>query len=488
MLIFEKKPRWLWLLALAVLAGCGGSETSRSRPNVLLYLVDTLRADRLGCYGYPRPTSPRLDALAAESILFENALASSSWTRSSVASLLTGRTPAGHGVFERDQALAAQAETLAEVLGRAGYATAALMTNPNLGRPFGFAQGFETFTYLEEPAPSRALHPAASAVHQAALAWLDGRSDPRPFFLYLHTMEPHAPYTPSAAAARELAPGLREHPLDEAARAALRTAHQRSGGKPGGEVFELGSMTWLKGLHRGVIAPDPSMVEDLSALYDAELRDADRQLGELLDELQSRGHETDTLVVFVSDHGEEFHDHGGWEHGRTLYQEQLRVPWILRFPDPDLPRGLRLKNPVGLVDLLPTLADFLGLSLPAGVSGISLMPLIRDQRAEPEPTREIYTHLDLDGRKAESLIFGAWKLLCDPKSEGCRLFDLAADPHERVDVAAEHPQVVADLRARLGRARRPPHPLAAAPPDVDPEQLEHWRALREQLRALGYVE
>lgn len=431
------------------------------RPNVLVYLVDTLRADHLGCYGHERNTSPRLDAFAADAVVFDDAFAQSSWTRSSVASLFTGRQPPSHGVHGRSEALAEDAVTLAEVLRDAGYATAAFVTNGNASRAFGFAQGFDVFELLGQDPATAALHTLSDDVRRAVSAWLDRRPAGRPFFVYAHTMEPHAPYAPPPLALRRLGVRPAERPRDGAGAAA----------RP-----ELGSIAWFQGLQKGVVDADPETTASLAALYDAEIFFNDLHFGALLDDLSRRGLADETVVVFLSDHGEELRDHGGWQHGTTLYQEQVRVPLIVRFPD--LPRGVRLPGPARQIDVLPTLADYLGLPLPEGVEGVSLLPEIRGRGGA---ARAVYSQLDLDGRFAESLVDGRFKILCaDRRGTGCRLFDLAADPRERRDLAPGRPLLAGYLEQRLRAVRRHRGGLTAVAVEVD-------GALAEHLRALGYL-
>ncbi|MCP4660174.1 MAG: sulfatase, partial [bacterium] len=298
------------------------------RPHVIIYLVDTLRADHLGCYGYRKPISPRIDAFAADAVLFEQAMAQSSWTRTAVASLFTGRVPTAHGVRGRRDALAPDAVTLAEILSDAGYDTAAFVTNGNVGAACGLAQGFATFELLGER-DTKALHSLSDEVNGAVFSWLDrGPRRERPFFLYLHTMDPHAPYAPPEVAARRFAANVRQPELDAETVAALEATRQPTSRRWGSRASQarLGSVTWMQALDAGRLSVDRSMTEDLTALYDAEIFFNDHHFGALLDRLRATGLYESSVVIFLSDHGEEFFDHRGWGHGRTLYQEQLRVP------------------------------------------------------------------------------------------------------------------------------------------------------------------
>ncbi len=280
------------------------SSSGAAAPNVLIYMIDTLRADRLGVYGYDQPTSPNLDALAKDSIVFRHALAQSSWTRPSVASVFTGLHPRSHGVNDRTDALSPTATTLAAVLGSAGYQTAAVVTNGNVSAPFGFHLGFEAFVYLGE-GTGREIHAQSDVVNDRVFAWLEGRDADRPFFLYVHTSDPHDPYAPRAPFRDRFMPSPRFPD-----RIAIRSMHERP----------------LEAQQ----APD--VARELGALYDAEIAFNDHHLGRLLDHLKAENLYDSTIVLVVSDHGEEFYEHEYWGHGITLYEEQLRVPFVLKLP------------------------------------------------------------------------------------------------------------------------------------------------------------
>jgi len=287
----------------AMLAACGAGPTDGTseprRPNIVLYVVDTVRADRLGVYGYEKPTSPRLDAFAAGAVLFENAYAQSSWTRPAVASLFTGLLPPAHRTVGRRSVLPEDALTLAEILAANGYEGMGLVRNPNVSRTFGFAQGFARFRSEDRERDETML--------DRVRPWLDGRQNAEgPFFLFLHAIDPHGPYDP--------APEFEE--MFEA----------------GGAPEHYRTVRYLLRLNRGEVEPEPGTAEALSRLYDAEVAQNDRAFGELLDELGARGMDEDTAVIYVSDHGEEFQEHGRWEHGLSLYEEVLRIPLVMRLP------------------------------------------------------------------------------------------------------------------------------------------------------------
>ena len=461
-------------------AGVKGREIEvpemKAGTDIIVYLVDTLRADHLGAYGYPGDTSPAIDAFAEEAVLFENGQAQSSWTRATVASILTGRTPGTHGVLRRDDALAEEAQTLAESLRAAGYATAAFVTNGNGGAAFGFGQGFDVFELLHQK-KNRTVHASAEDVRRAAFTWLDTIPPEQPVFLYLHVTEPHAPYAPPADLAPaegrdEIADRLLAGMSPEARRA-LDNIQQQIEGRFGKATarFEIGSIAWMNGLGGGLLPADPEHTAELVALYDAEIRAVDRAFGQFLEDLATAGRMDGSLIAFLADHGEEFFDHGGWEHGHTLYAEQLHVPFILRFPGG--PRGLRVPEGGRQIDLLPTALEAAGLEVPEGVEGTNLAEQLH---GVSPPSLAL---MDLDGRRGESLVAGRYKLLCTEGS--CRLFDLVEDPGEHHDLTRERPVVAAYLERRLRQLTHAGAGLQAVEAEVDEE-------LAKQLRALGYLD
>ncbi len=417
-----------------------------ARPNVVIFLVDTLRADRLGVYGYDKPTSPALDAFADGAVVFENAWAESAWTRPSVASMFTGLLPTSHRAVDRDSMLPEQAATLAEILTAYGWESFGLTRNENAGRSFGFAQGFSEFRNVrsqdDEPLVDRAL------------AWLDDRSKERPFFVHIHTVGPHAPYDPPL----ELAEAFR---ADEAPERYRR-------------------LRYIQRLDGGLEEPEARTAELLSRLYDAEVAENDRLFGRLLAELEARRLLEDTVVIFVSDHGEEFGEHERWGHGNALYEESLRIPFVIRLPGV-APR--RIDGPAQLVDLAPTLLGYLGIEAPPSDGRDLLLA-----ESAGDGRRDVWAHLDLDGRRSAALIRGRYKLVLPQTrsagGSGPMLFDLEADPEELANLALELPRVTERMLELLdeGGFIGEVEPIAELPEDeLDPE-------LRRQLEALGYLD
>ncbi|MEN8163832.1 MAG: sulfatase, partial [Acidobacteriota bacterium] len=338
------------------------------RPNVIIYLVDALRADRLGCYGYQRPTSPRLDGFAAEGILFTNAIAQSSWTKASVASIFTGVWPPAHGANGPEDILPEGLPTLTERLAEAGYQTAAVIANAYVNRPFGFARGFDHFTFLPDGEGS------SEAINDSIVQWLDQNPE-EPFFLYVHTIDPHAPY---------------EAPEPFQSRFAADVTDTA-----------VGQVETVRGLVRGTVEPTPELARDLNNLYDAEVAHNDAGFGSFLDTLTARGLYENTVILFVSDHGEAFGEHGTWTHGIDLYSEVLHVPLVLRLPGGRL-GGRRVDRVAQHIDILPTVLRLTGVEDTTPGRGHYLL----DSSAGP---RTATSYLNYWGRHGASVVTNDWK-------------------------------------------------------------------------------
>jgi len=422
--------------------------------NVLLYVIDTLRADHLGAYGYTRNTSPEIDRMAATGITFLRAHANAPWTRPSVASILTGLDPSIHGTNKRRDILPAEVTTLAETLRASGYQTAGIITNGNISRSFGFAQGFEVYEHLKEDMARPGVHVPAEELNRRALEWLDARDRTRPFFLYLHATDPHGPYTPSESFRRRFASDVAD-PM-------------------------AGRYPFLGQLSQGEIKGTQALRNDLVDLYDAEIAYVDQQFGRLLRQLDQRGLRDNLLIVLTADHGEEFLDHGGWEHGKSVFAEMLNVPLVFRLPGAAL-SGTRSEQPAALVDVVPTLLGRLGLASPAGLSGRDLFAPGPHDRA-----RAVHALLDVDHRHAEAIESHGLKLIRYRSRELQRwreaeLFDHATDPSEQTNLVRKRPVAVGFLRQEL-RALK----LAAAP-GMTGGKAEIQPELERTLRALGYL-
>jgi arylsulfatase A-like enzyme len=421
----------------------------------VLVVVDTLRADHLGVYGYGRPTSPALDRRAAEAAIFERAWATSPWTLPSFGSLYTGQIPSRHsaGLLLQDSgersfaALDESAPSIGEILEERGFATAAVVNNPFLHPAFGLGRGFETWDYVFG---NYAAYPRASQIVYWGLRWLDAR-DERPFLLVLHIFDPHLSYDPPPQVRGRFTSGY-------AGRLALPLA--------GFGKLNAGWKPRLEADRRFV-----------TGAYDEEILFVDRQLARLFDGLEQRGLLDETLVVLTSDHGEEFFEHDGFEHGHTMFQELLRVP--LLFWGPGV-RPRRIETPVSLVDVLPTLLDALGLEPVPDLTGRSLWGLLGGGSDPVE--RALVAEGTLHGPDRKALVRWPWKLVVTA-GQPARLYDLAADAGERHDLSQQAPErLVALLEELETRTREASRGRVAR----SPEQLDE--EIRAQLRELGYLE
>ena len=460
-----------WSLVLCLAVGCDALPwlQERSPPptpaGVVLILIDTLRADHVGAYGSPLGLTPVLDDIAARGVVFDQAVAPSSWTRSTVASLFTSRYPSSIGVLGREDAIAPSLVTLAEILRSEGrFETLGVTTNANAGPAFGFAQGFDRF---EVPALTRS-YPGDYAIHVAegvtrtALRLLDERAEDRPFLLFLHYVDPHDPYLPH--------PELIEAP------------------EPPGR-FD-GSRRELAALDRAAPAEVTEMDRArIRHLYAGEVRYCDLWVGELIRGLEERGLRDRVLLIVTADHGEGLWDHGLRAHGRDLYEEQVRVPLIV---DPPVgqwgDQPLRMTTPVSLLDIAPTILAAYGIPPPMDYRGADLTPLLRGERRPPR-LRSVYAELDLDGRDLDALRLGDHKLIRDrrPAAAGrLELYDLGEDPGERSDLASQGSALLAPLAGALeGIAREV---LAEAETVERVTVSEPDDETTAALRALGYLD
>jgi arylsulfatase A-like enzyme len=356
--------------------------------------------------------------------------------------------------------LADDALTLPEILREAGYRTAAFSTNWHVTEATGMAQGFDDFIFLPE-----AVH--SETVARRVVRWLGDRSGVgdragKPFFLYVHTLDPHAPYEPPADLRRRFAP---EAPPDAGSRAYLERIYAATGSERAAERAEL-------------MAPVPS-------LYDAEVAAADRGFGALLDALRTRGLYDDTVIVFLADHGEELGEHGHLGHGYDLYRETLHIPWIVRLPGGTRPGGRsRVAARIQQTDLLPTLLGTVGVPPPAGLPGIDVLS------GSPVPGRPAFSHLDYEGRRAMSVALGPWAAI-EPLSAAFgrwpELYATDRDPNELVDLGGWDPREpvrLGSLRTLIRRHLLGPDGARdgslAETTEIDP-------ATRRGLEALGYL-
>ena len=477
------------------------------RRNVVFLSIDTLRADRLGCYGAERATSPHLDAFARGAVVFEEAISAAPWTTPAHISLMTGLFPEAHGVlaYPNPGVLHPGVVTLAEILSAQGWSTAGFTEGGYAKGATGLDDGFETFPSWprdDEGFVSHELEPSRLAENtERALVWLRDHAD-EPFFLFFHTYEPHFEYRPPLEEIRSLAPDFdpdREAALLDAAVSAWNEGSALDARAKGVlyRHYLQGDLLARRVNRQKKLWPmltrfvesgwrrSSTFAEDLAyitLLYDAEIRATDRAIGVLLDALDRLGLAEDTIVVVTADHGEGLMDHDELQHGFHLYRELLHIPLLLRLPGQE---PARIAEPVRGVDVLPTVLDALGLPAPIAAQGTSLLPLLQ---GAAEPPRVAFAEglTVRDGERDLVMVRrGPWKLVRDVKRGRDFLFDLDADPRERRDVLTDaDPTLVEELRGELDRILATSRALAARYP-ASQGTLDD--AERRRLEALGYA-
>ncbi len=402
------------------------------RPNIVLIGVDTLRADHLSAFGYERPTSPHLEALAAEGIRFHRALSPAPWTLPSFTSALTSLYPSRHGAGRGGRGgwtrVHPDAVFLSEILYGEGYRTVGMVANHLISPKYGLEQGYEIYAH-----PYRGGFESV-AVEVPRIEEFLSRNGTAPFFLFWHIMDPHLPYdVPADIAARFLDP-------DYEGRFRKEVSFNYLVRRPGRRRYA----------HEG--HPEiPSELTDADRrrivdFYDAEVAEVDQAIGAVVASLKKNGLWENTIVAVLADHGEGLADHDHYHHGYTLYEDQIRVPLIVRFPDG--PRGEVHEAPVSTIDLVPTILARLGIEGPDDWQGVDrLDPARRDH-----PVFSEYATYDSSALKTVYLEGG--KYLHDPVFGKSALLRPAVDPAEKVDWANEDAALVARARAALDQFRR----------------------------------
>ncbi|HVO10235.1 MAG TPA: sulfatase [Vicinamibacteria bacterium] len=387
-------------------------------PLAIVYLVDTLRADHTGPYGYTRRTTPELDAFARDAVVFENAIAHASWTKPSVASILTSQLPARHRAVQLRDRLDPGVPTVARLLFARGFSTGAAIANSVIyDAGSGFDPGFEVFAGLHDRGDRRSKETGADVVVDSALQFLRGRRG-LPTFLYAHTMDPHVPYTPPPPFDQMFEP----HPTAEHPGRDPRTDYK-----------------------------EPLDRERMIAQYDGDIAFGDREFGRFLRELKKAGLYDGALIVFLADHGEEFRDHGRWLHGRSLFDELIRVPLVVKFPA-NRWAGRRIAQQVQGVDVVPTVLEALAQPVPGELAG---EPLQRALSGSAKP-RAAIAEISHRGFVAHGVRTDADKYVRRFSPEDDSLyFDLKADPREVDNRADANSQRVRTMEAQAQAAMSP---------------------------------
>ncbi len=415
------------------------------RPDILLIIVDTLRRENLGCYGYDRPTSPNVDRLAAASIRYDRAYSQAPWTTPSTAALLASRRPVALGIRGQKKRLDDDVLLLPEILQTHGYRTGAVLGNRIVGERWNFDQGYDVF--VEDHAVG---HKAVSSpgISDDGIRFIEENFSAGPSFLLLHYFDPHFNYVEQP-----------DHPF-----------------------YDTQYEGWIeqdvefKELRKGDL--DAQDRAYLVGIYDSEVAFTDQHVGRVLDKLEELGRFDDTLIIFTADHGEEFFDHGSISHAFTLFEEQVHVPLLIKWPRQT--QGTSSGRLIELTDVAPSVLHYLGVDIPPALIGQAIQT-----QQEPRPA---FSATWCKGVDRQSIVDGDYKLIWDAQAKlerkRLRLYNLAEDPDETMNLFEREPERAQELHAELMRnfeefTKR----AASSEPDMDltPDEIQ-------DLEALGYVQ
>ncbi len=472
--------------------GRAGEDPDAGTPprGVILLLADTLRADHLEVYGYTRPTAPELTRLASEGAVFEDCISQASWTKVSVASILTSLYPTSHGISRITDWLPGSGVTLAEVYRDAGYATLSLLSNPLPGRLSALHQGFEEVHERESLSlpPGQSTSKTARGYVDRLLPWLEAHRDV-PFFVFLHVLDPHTPY--------QTYPPYDKLWGDPAHRAEYNRQLQLVSEYVQDPARRFLGIPTREELEKAGIDAQKFVAYEID-LYDSSIRAMDAEIARLMEGLSSIGLEDDTLIAVISDHGEEFLEHGKLRHGQTLYGEMTNVPLII-WGSGRVPTAV-VSETVQSIDLMPTLLELSSLPLPEGIQGQSLVPLLQggasssewrrrpavSERATP-PTGPHLAGVEID---SFAVVADGWKLIHHPRRPGgwpeYELYDHRSDPLDLLDLAASKPEIVEQLARELESWHEQALAARLVAEETTPEGLSSEELQR--LRSLGYIQ
>lgn len=473
---------------------------------VILVSLDTVRADHLGLYGYPRFTSPVLDTLALEGVVFEDASSAAPWTLPAHASMLTGLYPLKHRVITMADALPDDIPTLASMLADEGYQTAAVVNSSWLTKQkYRVTRDFEKYLFIEEMPERRSPN---TWVTDQAIIWLQEAGD-QPIFLFVHYYDVHSDYA-SEPAYEKLFVGPYDGPADG-------TSWQLTASTLEEDYVEMCQRNYDPEKCRFGQFETPKIVDDtlerldfqpadlahIIDLYDAGVRQMDSELSRFFGLLRKGGFLDEALLIITADHGEEFLEHGRLEHFLPVNQELLRVPLVIR--GPGVPKNVRVGWPVSLIDLTPTVLGMVGVDPPVELEGRDLAPLWWEAASESPESLAARPSVQFENRFLygeasggvtyemmlgegifpvyRSIRQGRYKLIHESKRDVWQLFDLSSDPLEQRDVSAEHPEIARMLGEQLMRRSEEPGDVSGGSEnrvELDDEDIE-------RLRALGYV-
>ena len=419
---------------------CDGLDSARGS-NVILITLDALRAGHLGSYGYPRDTSPNIDKIASEGVLFTNAFSQSSWTIPSLASLLTSMYPGQHGAHHSVKGasgLSQNVPLVTDVLKNAGYETAAFLSSAYPLLELGFSRSFDLYG-TDAETNTRTIR-----------KWMRERRH-RKFFVWLHYFKPHIPYFPSY---RSDGLFVKEHVRE----------------------YRHIARYWEKEECNDRYVNTPEQARIRMAFYDECIRDSDDRVGEVMDELEQLHLVGKTLVIVSSDHGEEFFEHGGCDHGQTLYDEVIHVPLIMRHPAV-IGRGTVREAQVRIIDIAPTIIDMLELGGGEEFRGRSLLEHIRGEDRD----RPVFGGYLIHGERAVALRQNGFKFIYFPSTRIEEFYDLRIDSEERRNLLRTMDPRVKRFRQRIGKW------IDRTKTKYSPRAVEFDEETIKKLKSLGYV-
>lgn len=454
---------------LGILPACSREEVEDL--NVVLISLDTLRPDHAGCYGHERNTSPNIDRLAKKGFRFETAVSAAPWTLPAQMSLFTSLAPSVHQVYSLYSQLSSDTETLAEMLKDQGFSTAAFTGGGFMAAEYGFGRGFDVYHENVKDKPEL-VETDVYPIYVKTEQWLRRNSGKR-FFLFFHTFEPHTPYI----------------------------NHHFTSGMDPGKVGETLTIEDLRDLSTGKLTLNKEEIEYVKALYDGDIWYADRFVGEILSKIRKLGIEDKTIIIVTSDHGEDLWDHyprNSANHGHSLYDDLVRIPLIIFHPKYRNPR--MIKSQVRIVDVLPTILDFLNIPAPRSLSGTSLVPWMKGEETGDLDAYSEAIHLTDNpfhdfGPERKSIRTGDYKYIFAPDLEEKEyrgrnmtfqkreLFNLSADRQEKNNLVLEEPNIAEELHQKVEAfmVRRKPVRLERQKTHITPET-------RKRLKALGYIQ
>jgi arylsulfatase A-like enzyme len=445
----KKKSLFILPAVLIVIIGVillATSKRDKQDFNIILISIDTLRADHLGCYTYPKNTSPNIDRFRADSVLFRRCMAQSASTLPSHASIFTSLIPSHHSAyFTRNQSLPEEIRTMAEILRDKNYRTISFNEGGQVDAKFGLDQGFELYQSFSSGEQS------FKHIVEHSIDWLN-KNEGDKFFLFLHTYETHHPYTPKP-----------EH---------LKLFETGYNGQLPTDI----SVELIHSINRGEVTLSEADKSHMVNTYDAEIRSMDESFQVLIDFLVKKNLYDNTLIIFTSDHGEEFGEHGMWGiHSNSLFNEQLHVPLIMKLPRSNY-ANRKVNQRVRSIDILPTVMDMLGEDLPVLWEGISLVPLIKGKKLK----NEIIVISQLDDK--ETFVPRAWTVFYKKfKLFDLKLYNLLRDPAEQVDIASQYKPMIKKLNNYVTDF------INKNIPGLSTRKIKLDDALKEKLKSLGYL-